>query len=133
MRKACEKKSEMQASATLSMLFFVFVFQFFSFSVKQKCIQKTGILTAKIVPSGSGGLGLVGWFFAKLKKRKEFYQVLDFQRFASFRNSFRKLFASFSQYMKPLIFNALLTSSKSLRDNAFTHAKRCGGGSRVGC
>ncbi len=42
MRKACEKKSEMQANATLPMFCFVFVFYFFAFSVKQKCIEKTG-------------------------------------------------------------------------------------------
>jgi hypothetical protein len=95
MRKACEKKSEKLQT---------FDFQgfgefLFSFSVIQKCIEKIGFLTAKIVPTGGAGRwAWWGWFFAKLKKRKEFHQVLDFQRFALFRN----FFASFSHpFRKP--------------------------------
>ncbi len=63
------------------------------------------------------GLGRV--FFAKLKKRKEFHQVLDFQGFDAFRNSFRNSFRK------------LFAMRKSLSHNAFTHFRA--GGSRVGC
>jgi hypothetical protein len=65
MRKACEKKSEKLQT---------FDFQgfgefLFSFSVIQKCIEKTGILLAKIVPTGgSGGFG--GAVFRKTEKAK---------------------------------------------------------------
>ena len=49
-----------------------------------KCIEKTGVLPAKIVPTGGGGLG--GCFFrANLNNLKEISQVLDFQRFEAFR------------------------------------------------
>jgi hypothetical protein len=54
LRKACEKKSEKPQT---------FDFQgfgefLFSFSVIQKCIEKIGFLTAKIVPTDGAGGGL---------------------------------------------------------------------------
>ncbi len=59
--KATAKKTAKPSSATLSIICFVFVFVFCSFAVIEKCIEKTGILPAKIVPTiGAGGSGLVG-------------------------------------------------------------------------
>ncbi len=59
--KATAKKTAKLSSATLSIICFVFIFVFCSFAVIEKCIEKTGILPAKIVPTiGAGGSGLVG-------------------------------------------------------------------------
>ena len=46
----------------------------------EKCIEKTGGCSAKIVPRGGGGLG-GGGFWSKLQNSKKFRQMLDFQRF----------------------------------------------------
>jgi hypothetical protein len=49
--KANAKKTAKLPSATLSMVFFVFVFVFCSFAVIEKCIEMSGVLPAKIVPT----------------------------------------------------------------------------------
>jgi len=88
------------------------------------------------------GRGRFGWagFSAYAEMRKEIHQVLDFQRFASFRihsafipHPFRKLvillkicYIKLKQRINSLTFNALQTSLKCLIFNTFTHAKRCG-------
>ena len=93
MRKACEKKSEKLQT---------FDFQgfgefLFSFSVIQKCIEKTGILLAKIVPTGGAGRrAWWGWFWSQLQNSK----TLDFQ--------------GFSDHLKCLIFNNLSLLQKNL-------------------
>ncbi len=85
----------------------------------RKCIEKMKFLRGWGL-GGSVGLG-GGSFSAYAEMRKEIHEVLDFQRFSSFRNSFCKLSAFFPQCVKALTFNALLTSSKCLFLNVFTH------------
>jgi hypothetical protein len=91
--------------------------------------RKNGVLTAKIVPTDWAGQSVgrsgLGQFSVKPKNRKEFHQVLDFQRFAFLRYPLRWLYGGFTVTVKPLIFNALQTSLKRLSFNAFTHLYGC--------
>jgi hypothetical protein len=68
-RKATEKKTETVPNLTVPMVCFVFCFLFFGYFGYEKCIEKTGILHAKIVPTGGSG-GLRGAFFRLTEKPK---------------------------------------------------------------
>jgi hypothetical protein len=68
-----------------------------SFGVIEICIEKTGILLAKIVPTGGAGRrAWWGWFWSQLQNSK----TLDFQ--------------GFSDHLKCLIFNNLSLLQKNL-------------------
>jgi hypothetical protein len=109
LRKACVKHAERLAEKLKPLIFKGFTHFITHITHKRKCIEKTRFLTAKIVPTGgagrNGGFGI--YLYAYAEMRKEFHEVLDFQRFALFRKSFRILSASFPQCVKPLTFNAL--------------------------
>jgi hypothetical protein len=63
--------------------------------------------------------GLKGGFCRGLQNCKEFHQVLVYQRFAVLQYPLQWLCSGFAVSIKPLIFNALQTSSKCLSLNDF--------------
>jgi len=125
LRKGCGKNAESLAENLKPLISNDFTHFIPHISLMQKCIEKISFSRGGV----GGGLGRA-WgrvFSAYAEMRKEIHQVLDFQRFALFRNSFRILSASFPQCGKSLTFNALPTSSKCLSLNGFTHLYDAGG------
>jgi hypothetical protein len=114
-----------------------------AYSAYAEMYRKNEVFACKNRAKWVGWRTWVGGFSAYAEMRKEFYEVLDFQRFPSFRKfsasfpqAFRKLaicykrcYNKITQRINSLIFNALLDVSKRLISNGFTHLYGAG---RVG-
>jgi hypothetical protein len=126
LRKTCGKPAERFAESLKPLIFKDFMHFIPHISLMQKCIEKTSFIRG-----GVGGLG-VGSFSAYAEMRKETHQVLDFQRFASFRNSsasFPQAFRNLSATHQLLDFQRFANIKQVLDFQGFYASLRCG---RVG-